>query len=519
MGKRKAKASKKKNATAKKAKDELMLSAPANDNDVRKIIKQVAAGKLSSKAAGKLCGFSKGYFSKLLSDYRSNPRDFVYCSKKGRCADMGSDGAARMLHSVVNGQRNRNCETVKSYEKRYLKETNIYRKSQGKKPKTAVSMSQLAKSKQKLGVKNNKHQNQNVNRKNAIDSTLNYCSSVSSKRVATRRRKIGGRGYFIIHPMARANTDAVTVISGTESKGVQATYQTYKTELFKHKHSEEKSDYDFLPDKLPPLTLTKTNATLPQAIKYVFTTTKHEVGPVLAIIADPDKDEKEMTVLDLPGCHPDTKSDIHVVACKTRAGNAKLWKYYFDLVESWLEEIMVKGDRLNLFKSTNKNENQYERGAVLSMDGELQQLAEILGEERCAQLLAKNIVILKHPSNCSLVCQANDLGTMHKDMKLAAKKQSPEGIFTHVQHYLLNGGGFDKLFTTNYSTKKKRLFAETLVVIAYISHATWSPSRLEIAHRKAGWADDEIDMDQVNTYYIYIYMYIYIIIIDVHVHL
>ena len=365
---------------------------------------------------------------------------------------MDDEGTAGLLHSSINGHLSRRGLTTGDIEKQILAYTNKRRKTNGLQTIDNLSKSQINKVKKEAGLMNCGTQTQNAARGHACDSECNYSGACASLTAALVQPKCNGPGCKIIHCTCRLNFDGFTLNTEKETIGVKATRKAYKTELLKHEHSDVESDFPWLPEKLPPFTLTNENGSFPMGIKFVVATTKDRVGPVMAIVADETLDKEEIRVDRIPGAHPNTISDVILVACHSRAGNSALWNLYIQEVESFIDEILVMGDRLHLFDPTADDEDEYVRGAVLTMDGELQQLAIILGPETCQRLLDKNIIVAKHPSACSLAVQANDLGTMHRETKKESRKTSAEGVNPHIQNYLVKFG-FKKIFKTLPSKK------------------------------------------------------------------
>ena len=128
----------------------------------------------------------------------------------------------------------------------------------------------------------------------------------------------------------------------------------------------------------------------------------------MAVLVEPEMDRDDCRFTSVPGAG--FGGDILVATCHTRAGNDKLWTRYLGEVERWVEKLRDDMERLGLFAT-------YSTQAVLSMDGEGQQVAAAFLPEMTARMLKANIVIVKFPSNCSSIFQPNDLMKMHRMLK------------------------------------------------------------------------------------------------------
>ena len=115
----------------------------------------------------------------------------------------------------------------------------------------------------------------------------------------------------------------------------------------------------------------------------------------------------------------------------------------------------------------------------------------------CRRWSSSGKVVMKHPSACSMVAQANDLGCMHKETHKDVKKFMSINcyhILPHIQSHLVHGG-FSKIFKTKPSLAKQKLFAKLIVVVVAVTNKSFGSAKLLEAHKRAGWVDDEIDAD------------------------
>lgn len=214
----------------------------------------------------------------------------------------------------------------------------------------------------------------------------------------------------------------------------------------------------------------------------------------MAIVSDKNLEADYCKIEDMPGVHP-TAGVFKLCVTRSRAGNAAMWDAWLDCVCQWTREL-----RQGLVDQGISAE--WSARAVVTLDGEQQQLDAILKPaflDRCA---SESIVFYKFPSACSLVLQPNDLSKMHANLhsQLTQAKNHQAPAADSVKACFISQA--KRMWPANVqlpSISKLTSYANLFGAFKVCSYMALRPDVVQKGWVLAGLRDRKLDFEQMAT--------------------
>ena len=332
-------------------------------------------------------------------------RSKLFCSAYNLLIEAASQGAIKQKDAaeINNVRKNRGLEIM----------------DYGWKPQTSwwKKMSKIN------DIRKLKAQRDNAARARAYSSIRSLISNVMILYVATHPDYNGGKEVPV---SALYNVDCSTVFISKENtayvvgkKGKKKACDDgedagkWEQLMGELKESLEQAE-DLRTETDQPVTV-QGEAPLSQGVKFLTVTCADgHLALQMAIVADDSKQDDEFSHALWPNW--DGNSDLHVLSCKTRAGNQKMQEFVSNTIHDTLVEERAKREACGLALNYSKN-------VILTMDGEVTTLSHMVSDAVSVKFEASNIVVLKHAASTSGISQPCDLMAGYRILKAAMKDE------------------------------------------------------------------------------------------------
>jgi hypothetical protein len=390
------------------------------------LIEAASQGAIKQKDAAEILNVKPSAISVNVTKYKKSNGNYRYSNSGGRFAYLDERGLGEVVCKLINSRRSRSCTKPSEFRKLVIGEINNVRKNRGLeimdygwKPQTSwwKKMSKIN------DIRKLKAQRDNAARARAYSSIRSLISNVMILYVATHPDYNGGKEVPV---SALYNVDCSTVFISKENtayvvgkKGKKKACDDgedagkWEQLMGELKESLEQAE-DLRTETDQPVTV-QGEAPLSQGVKFLTVTCADgHLALQMAIVADDSKQDDEFSHALWPNW--DGNSDLHVLSCKTRAGNQKMQEFVSNTIHDTLVEERAKREACGLALNYSKN-------VILTMDGEVTTLSHMVSDAVSVKFEASNIVVLKHAASTSGISQPCDLMAGYRILKAAMKDE------------------------------------------------------------------------------------------------